>query len=90
MAENGESRKTYKFTSAKHGQNTELVDMGDGRVAAQGQEIELTEAEADALRATVNLRVASDSDEVSSDSAEVSPEESARDNLGVERGRSTR
>ena len=62
MSEANEQRQTYKFTSPKFG-NTELVDMGDGRVAAQGQEIELTEAEAEKLKAVVNLRKADESGE---------------------------
>ena len=81
MAEQTEQRATYKFTSSKGDTNTELIDMGDGRVAAQGQEVDLTEEEAAALKATVNLVKQGEASEKSETSGEASSEETSSGNL---------
>jgi len=67
--------KTYTFVGTKSDvDNTELIDMNDGRVAAKGQTIELSDEEAEQLKASgLSLRVA---DEQKSEAAD---KENSRD-----------
>lgn len=55
----------FVFVGTKDGfDNTELIDMLDGRKAAHGEEIELSEGEVEQLKAGgVKLRKSDDSDE---------------------------
>ena len=66
--------KTYKFTGSKGDNvNTELVDMGDGRVAAVGQTIELSDAEVETLKESgVKLTEAKNEDSKNDESTDES------------------
>lgn len=59
----------YVFEGPKDAhQATVAIDMLDGRVAGVGQEIELSDEEAERLEQTVNLRKASDTQSSKNDS----------------------
>lgn len=59
----------FVFVGTKDGNdNTELIDMLDGRKAAHGEEIELSESEVDQLKAGgVKLRAVGESDDSDAD-----------------------
>jgi hypothetical protein len=62
----------FVFVGTKaHDDNTELIDMLDGRKAAHGEEIELSESEVEQLKAGgVKLRSVGESDSSDDDAAE--------------------
>lgn len=68
----------YVFTGTKDAfDNTERVDMLDGRSAAKGEEIELAEDEVEALKASgVKLRKVGDSEDSADETAEAADETS--------------
>lgn len=71
--------------------NTELIDMLDGRTAARGGEIELSESEVEVLKASgLKLRKAGDSEDADeADAAEVAEvEDSGADASASEEGKS--
>lgn len=79
--------ETFVFVGTKDGNdNTELVDMLDGRSAARGQEIELSEAEVEQLKAGgVKLRKVGESED-SDEAAEAAEESGAEDASASEEG----
>lgn len=76
----------YVFTGTKDQfDNTELIDMLDGRSAAKGEEIELAEDEVETLKASgVKLRKVGDAEDSADDSeaAEATSESGSKDRSG--------
>jgi hypothetical protein len=72
----------FVFVGTKDGNdNTELIDMLDGRSAAHGQEIELSESEVESLKAGgVKLRKVGDSE--ASDDSEPGAEDASASEEG--------